>query len=50
MEMKRYTNTVVINGSKYTNIVDAYSYAEALEIQRKRKAKSQNKFIGRLLK
>jgi hypothetical protein len=50
MEMKRYTNKVVINGSNYTNIVEAYSYSEALEIQRKRKAKSKNKFIGRLTK
>jgi len=50
MEMKKYINTVVINGINYSNIVEASSYAEALKIQKNRKQKSQNLFIGRLTK
>jgi len=46
--MKTYTNTVVINGEEYTNIVTANSYSEALKIQKERKAKSRNSFKGRL--
>ena len=46
--MKTYTNTVIINGEKYTNKVAAENYAEALKIQKKRKAKSKNTFEGRL--
>ena len=33
--MKTYTNTVIINGQEYTNTIEAYSYSEALEIQKK---------------
>lgn len=46
--MKKYTNTVIINGEKYTNTVDAENYKEALRIQKERKAKSKNTFKGRL--
>jgi len=46
--MKTYTNTVVINGEEYTNIVTANTYAEALKIQKERKTKSRNSFKGRL--
>jgi hypothetical protein len=48
METKKYINTVVINGSKYSNIIEAFNYSEALKIQRERKSKSRNQFIGRL--
>ena len=37
--MKTYTNTVIINGQKFTNIVEAENYKEALKIQKERKAK-----------
>jgi hypothetical protein len=47
--MKKYTNTVVINGEKFTNTVEASSYKEALEIQKQRKNKSINTFEGRLI-
>lgn len=46
--MKTYTNTVIINGEKFTNKVEAENYKEALKIQKERKAKSKNKFEGRL--
>ena len=46
--MKTYTNTVIINGEKFTNSVKANNYKEALKIQKERKAKSRNKFEGRL--
>lgn len=46
--MKTYTNTVIINGVKYTNIVKAENFKEALKIQKDRKAKSKNTFQGRL--
>jgi hypothetical protein len=46
--MKKYTNTVVINGVSYTNTVEAESHKEALEIQKERKKKSRNTFKGRL--
>lgn len=46
--MKTYTNTVIINGQKFTNKVEAENYKEALKIQKERKAKSKNKFEGRL--
>ena len=48
--MKTYTNTVIINGEKYTNTVKAENYKEALKIQKDRKAKSKNAFEGRLIK
>ena len=48
--MKAYTNTVIINGEKYTNTVKAENYKEALKIQKDRKAKSKNTFEGRLIK
>jgi hypothetical protein len=47
--MKTYTNTVVINGMRYTNTVEAENYKKALEIQRDRKRKSKNTFEGRLI-
>lgn len=47
--MKTYTNTVIINGEKYTNTVEANSYKEALKIQKYRKLKSKNTFEGRLM-
>jgi hypothetical protein len=46
--MKTYTNTVIINGEKFTNKVEAYSFREALYIQKRRKEKSRHKFEGRL--
>jgi len=46
--MKTYTNTVIINGEKFTNKVEAKNYQEALKIQKERKAKSRNTFQGRL--
>ena len=46
--MKIYTNTVIINGEKYTNIVEEENYKEALKLQKERKKKSKNKFEGRL--
>ena len=46
--MKIYTNTVLINGVKYTNSVEAENYKEALKIQKERKARSRNTFEGRL--
>ena len=42
--MKKYTNTVVINGQEFTNTVKADNYLEALKIQKDRK----NTFKGRL--
>jgi hypothetical protein len=48
--MKTYTNTVIINGEKFTNKVEAESYKDALAIQRDRKNKSKNTFVGRLTK
>ena len=48
--MKTYTNTVIINGEKFTNKVEAESYKESLKIQKERKAKSKNMFEGRLTK
>jgi hypothetical protein len=47
--MKKYTNTVVINGNQFTNTVEADDYKEALKIQKERKAKSKNTFQGRLI-
>ena len=46
--MKTYANTVIINGEKFTNKVEAENYKEALKIQKERKAKSKNTFEGRL--
>ena len=46
--MKTYTNTVIINGVEYTNIINASNYKEALEIQKKRKSQSRNVFKGKL--
>jgi hypothetical protein len=47
--MKTYTNTVIINGEKFTNKVEAENYKEALKIQKQRKSKSKNTFEGRLI-
>lgn len=47
--MKTYTNTVIINGEKFTNTVEASNYKEALKIQKERKARSRNSFEGRLI-
>ena len=46
--MKTYTNTVIINGQKFTNKVEAENYKEALKIQKERKVKSKNIFEGKL--
>lgn len=46
--MKTYTNTIIINGERYTNTVDAENYKEALKLQKDRKEKSKNTFEGRL--
>ena len=46
--MKTYTNTVIINGEKFTNKVEAENYKEALKIQNERKVKSKHTFEGRL--
>lgn len=46
--MKTYTNTVIINGEKFTNRIVAENYSEALKIQKERKAHSKNTFQGRL--
>ena len=48
--MKKYVNTVIINGEKFTNTVEANNYKEALKIQKERKQKSKNTFVGRLTK
>jgi hypothetical protein len=48
--MKTYTNTVIINGQKFTNKVEAENYNDALKIQKYRKSISKNKFEGRLNK
>lgn len=47
--MKTYTNTVIINGEKFTNTVEASNYKEALKIQKERKVRSRNSFEGRLI-
>lgn len=47
--MKTYTNTVIINGEKFTNKVESENYKEALKIQKERKAKSKHTFEGRLI-
>ena len=47
-EEKTYGNYVYINGVKHSNIIKAYSYKEALAIQKKRKQNSCRKFEGRL--
>ena len=46
--IKIYTNVIVINSVKYTNIIEAENYTEALKLQKERKVKSKNVFIGRL--
>ena len=46
--MKKYINTVVINGVTYTNTVEAKNYKEALAIQRERKIKSKYIYKGHL--
>lgn len=46
--MKTYSNTVIINGQKFTNKVEAENYKEALKIQKERKSKSKNIFEGKL--
>lgn len=46
--MKTYSNTVIINGEKFTNTVEAENYKEALKIQKERKAKSRYTFKGHL--
>lgn len=48
--MEKFVNTVLINGQKFTNTVEAENYKEALKIQKERKAKSKNTFVGRLTK
>lgn len=48
--MKTYTNTVIINGERFTNTVTASNYNEARAIQKERKAKSRNIFTGQLSK
>jgi hypothetical protein len=48
--MKTYTNTVIINGQKFTNKVEAENYIDALKIQKDRKSNSKNKFEGHLNK
>lgn len=47
--MKIYNNFVIINGIQYTNTVKAANYSEALKIQRERKKKSGNTYVGRLI-
>jgi hypothetical protein len=47
--MKAYTNTVIINGEKFTNKVEAKNYKEALKIQKQRKYWSKNTFEGHLI-
>ena len=47
--MKTYTNTVVVNGEKFTNKVEAENHKDALKIQKQRKSKSINKFEGHLI-
>lgn len=46
--MKTYVNTVIINGEKFTNKVEAENYQDALKIQKERKSKSKYTFEGRL--
>jgi len=47
--MKTYTNTVIINGSRFTNKIEASNYKDALAIQKKRKEQSKHTFEGRLI-
>jgi hypothetical protein len=46
--MKKYTNTVIINGLKYPNIIEASNYKDALKQHKAQKQKSKNTFKGRL--
>lgn len=39
----KYTNKVRINGEEFTHTVEANSYKEALEINKKRKADAKKK-------
>ena len=44
-----YTNTVVINGIRFTNKIEASTYKDALVIQKNRKKQSKHTFEGRLI-
>ena len=50
MEENIYINYIYINEVRYSNVVEAYTYKEALAIQKERKLKSKNRFEGRLQK
>ena len=50
MEKNIYINYIYINEVRYSNVVEAYTYKEALAIQKERKLKSKNRFEGRLQK
>ena len=43
-QKKKYNNEVEINGKWYTNTIEAYDYKEALQLHKKQKEKSKNKF------
>jgi len=47
--MRTYTNTIIINGEEFTNLIQAENYNAALKIQKDRKEKSKNTFKGRLM-
>ena len=51
--MKKYINSIEINGQVFTHTVEAFDYKEALAINRKRKvdaAMRGRKIFGRLVK
>ena len=51
--MKTYTNYVEINGQVFTHSIDACTYKEAVEINKKRKQSANlrgRKIFGRLTK
>lgn len=41
--MKTYSNYIKINGQQFTHTIEAYSYREALEINKRRKVTSVRK-------
>lgn len=49
--MKKYSNSIKINRERFTHTIEAYSYKEALEINKRRKVKAVRigrKIYGRL--
>ena len=51
--MKKYINSIDINGQLFTHTVEAFDYKEALEINKKRKQEAAmrgRRIFGRLVK